>query len=337
MKLKEIKDKSESLSFFVNFVEISKIRVLQLLNLETKKLNNIQDLKAVNLNLLSAIDERWFIKRGMSFFENKKNSKSEKNQKDICIYFLVDPQKIDVYSNNMLEKMEETLLKLVTKNDFVVTFGIHVNLICQKLELNVIEHFDYSSFEDANEFAEKVSSLIEIGVKNNLFNKAVILITQSSNSQSEPIITKQILPFENVVTKRVLEEGLMEKEQFEHLKTNSEIVANYKHIVSNMNIGKTEWNPDVFVFHEQFTKTIIKQSVHEMKVTSKVRQYNLELQLLDEKKNKLSEQQETLKMSYHRVRKEESTMQSLLLYSAFKLRKKDEEEFPLVKIKGRVE
>lgn len=70
-----------------------------------------------------------------------------------------------------------------------------------------------------------------------------------------------------------------------------------------------------------------------MKVISKVEQFNLELQLLEEKKNKLSEQQEMMRMLYNRVRKEESTMQSLLLYSAFKLRE-EEEEFPLVKIKG---
>jgi hypothetical protein len=58
MKLKEVKDKSEKLSFFLNFVDISKIRVLQLLNQEINKLENIQNLKTVNLNLLNAVEER---------------------------------------------------------------------------------------------------------------------------------------------------------------------------------------------------------------------------------------------------------------------------------------
>jgi hypothetical protein len=58
MKLKEVKDKSEKLSFFLNFVDISKIRVLQLLNQEVMKLENIQNLKTINLNLLNAVEER---------------------------------------------------------------------------------------------------------------------------------------------------------------------------------------------------------------------------------------------------------------------------------------
>lgn len=331
MKLKEIKDKSESLSFFVNFVEISKIRVLQSLNNEIKKLNNIQGLKLANLNLLNAIEERWFTKKGISFFEREDNS--PKKQKESHIYFVVDPKKIDIYSKNMLEKMEETLSTIVTENDFIVTFGIHVNTICQKLELNIIEHFDYSFFEDAEELSQKMSALIEIGVKNNLFTKAVMMIAQSSNSQSEPIIRKQILPFENIVAKQVAIDDLSEGESEKKYANEIGTVEDYKHIISNINIGKAEWNPDIYVFHEQFTKTIIKQSVHEMKVISKVEQFNLELQLLEEKKNKLSEQQEMMRMLYNRVRKEESTMQSLLLYSAFKLRE-EEEEFPLVKIKG---
>lgn len=333
MKLKEIKDKTESLSFFVNFVEISKIRVLQLLNNEVKKLNNIQGLKAANLNLLNAIEERWFTKRGISFFDRK----LKKEKETVNIYFIVDPKKIDAYSSNMLNKMEETLSETVTKNDFIVTFGIHVNTICQKLELNIIEHFDYSAFEDAEELSEKMSALIEIGIKNNLFNKVIMMIAQSSNSQSEPIIRKQILPFEPILTKSILENDLLDNgEQNKSKIENIENIENYKNVISNINIGKAEWNPDVFVFHEQFSKTIIKQSIHELKVISKVEQYNLELQLLEEKKNKLSEQQELMKMLYNRVRKEESTMQSLLLYSAFKLRE-EEEEFPLVKIKGSVE
>ena len=333
MKLKEIKDKTESLSFFVNFVEISKIRVLQLLNNEVKKLNNIQGLKAANLNLLNAIEERWFTKRGISFFDRK----LKKEKETVNIYFIVDPKKIDAYSSNMLNKMEEKLSETVTKNDFIVTFGIHVNTICQKLELNIIEHFDYSAFEDAEELSEKMSALIEIGIKNNLFNKVIMMIAQSSNSQSEPIIRKQILPFEPILTKSILENDLLDNgEQNKSKIENIENIENYKNVISNINIGKAEWNPDVFVFHEQFSKTIIKQSIHELKVISKVEQYNLELQLLEEKKNKLSEQQELMKMLYNRVRKEESTMQSLLLYSAFKLRE-EEEEFPLVKIKGSVE
>jgi hypothetical protein len=88
--------------------------------------------------------------------------------------------------------------------------------------------------------------------------------------------------------------------------------------------------------YEQLTKTIIKQNIYETKILSNIEQYNLELQLLEEKKNKLTEQQFELRMLYNRTRKEESTMQSLLLYAAFKLRA-EEEEFPLIKVKGTVE
>lgn len=332
MKEKEIKNKADNLTFFLNFIDISKIRVLQLLNKETKKLKNIQNLKNSNLNLLNTIEERWFLKRGMTFFE-RDNIHTQKIRKNSSIYFVVDPQKIDIFSKNMLAKMEETLFNKVTKDDYIVTFGSHVNIICQKLELNVIEHFDYSSYENTEELSEKMSSLIEIGAKNNLFNKAIIMIAQASNSHSDPIIQKQLLPFENYVTPTI-EEKSLESEELSSDPENSALLS-YKKIISSINIGKAQWNPDIFFFHEQFAKTIIKQIIHEIKVISNVEHFNLELQLLEEKKHKLTDQQQELKMFYNRVRKEESTMQSLLLFSAFKLRE-EEEEFQLVKFKGTV-
>ncbi len=335
MKLKEVKDKSEKLSFFLNFVDISKIRVLQLLNQEINKLENIQNLKTVNLNLLNAVEERWFVKRGIMFFD-RDEKEVKKTKIDSTMYFLVDPKKLDVYSKNMLEKLEETLIKTVTPNDYIITFGSNVNMICQKLELNVIEHFEYSSFENLEELSQKVSALIEIGLKNNLFSKALMLITQASNLHSEPVVSKQILPFENILSnsnEKKQKARTDNAEPLDETKTSSlhEYILNHKKIMSNINIDKAEWNPNIYVLYEQLTKTIIKQNIYETKILSNIEQYNLELQLLEEKKNKLTEQQFDLRMLYNRTRKEEATMQSLLLYAAFKLRE-EEEEFPLVKI-----
>ena len=340
MKLKEVKDKSEKLTFFLNFVEISKIRVLQLLNQEVNKLENIQNLKTVNLNLLNAVEERWFVKRGIMFFD-RDNEKIKKTKIDSTMYFLVDPKKLDVYSKNMLDKLEETLVKVVTPNDYIITFGTNVNMICQKLELNVIEHFEYSLFEDLEGLSQKVSELVEIGIKNNLFSKALMLITQASNLHSEPVVSKQILPFENILSnsndkKQKLRTSNDEPIDENQTKSIQEYILHHKKIMSNINIDKAEWNPNIYVLHEQLTKTIIRQNIYETKILSNIEQYNLELQLLEEKKNKLSEQQFDLKMLYNRTRKEESTMQSLLLYAAFKVREK-EEEFTLVKVKGAVE
>ncbi len=340
MKLKEVKDKSEKLTFFLNFVEISKIRVLQLLNQEVNKLENIQNLKTVNLNLLNAVEERWFVKRGIMFFD-RDNEKIEKTKINSTMYFLVDPKKLDVYSKNMLDKLEETLVKVVTPNDYIITFGTNVNTICQKLELNVIEHFEYSLFEDLEGLSQKVSELVEIGIKNNLFSKALMMITQASNLHSEPVVSKQILPFENILSnsndkKQKLRTSNDEPTDETKIKSMQEYILHHKKIMSNINIDKAEWNPNIYVLHEQLTKTIIRQNIYETKILSNIEQYNLELQLLEEKKNKLSEQQFDLKMLYNRTRKEESTMQSLLLYAAFKVRE-EEEEFALVKVKGAVE
>lgn len=341
MKLKEVKDKTEKLSFFLSYVDISKTRVLQLLRQEVNKLDNIQNLKESNLNLLNAIEERWFTKKGISFFERNQNIENIEKDKRIknnsTIYFLVDPKKINVYSLNILKKMEETLSKIVTPNDYIITFGENVNVICQKLELNIIEHFDYSFFENLDEFSQKVSALIEIGLKNNLFSKAIMMVAQASKSHSEPIVTKQILPFEGIIVKaNKSEKSIDEEDSDQSFRQISEYLINHKKIVSNINIGKAEWNPDIYVLHEQLTKTIIKQGIYETKVLSNIEQFNLELQLLEEKKNKLTEQKDELVILYNKARKEDSTMQSLLLYAAFKIRK-DEDEFPLVKIKGAVE
>ena len=319
MKLKEVKDKSEKLTFFLNFVEISKIRVLQLLNQEVSKLENIQNLKTVNLNLLNAVEERWFLKRGMMFFD-RDNEKIEKTKIDSTMYFLVDPKKLDIYSKNMLDKLEETLVKVVTPNDYIITFGNNVNKICQKLELNVIEHFEYSLFEDLEGLSQKVSELVEIGLKNNLFSRALMLITQASNLNSEPVVSKQILPFENILSnsnekKQKLRTSNDEPVNEDQLKSVQEYILHHKKIMSSINIDKAEWNPNIYVLYEQLTKTIIRQNIYETKILSNIEQFNLELQLLEEKKNKLSEQQFDLKMLYNRTRKEESTMQSLLLRS----------------------
>ena len=328
MKLKEISEKSEKLSFFVSFVDISKIRVLQLLNQEIKKIDNIQNFKISNSNLLNAIEERWFLKKGITLFEGKE----KKSENDSTIYFLVDPKTIDIYSLNMLKKLEESIVNKVTPDDYIVTFGANVNLICQKNELNVIEHFDYSSFESLEELSEQVGSLIEVGLKNNLFNRAIMMIAQSSNSHSEPFVVEQILPFKNIKeNKNVVKAEEQENEQKLAIEINNQI-ANHKKIISEINIGKAEWNPDIYMVYEQLSKTIIKQNIYETKILANIEQYHLELQLLEEKRNKLIEQRQDLVMLYNRTKKEDSTMQSLLLYTAFKLRE-EEEEFPLVKVK----
>lgn len=338
MKFNEVKDKSEKITFFLSYVEISKSRVLQLLKQEVNKLNNIQNLKESNLNLLKAIEERWFLKKGVTFFEgSKKDEKEIKAKNDSTIYFLVDPKKIDIYSKNMLKKIEEILSENVTPNDYIITFGTHVNVICQKLALNVIEHFDYSTYENLDEFSQKVSALIEIGSKNKLFSKAIMMITQMSGSQSNPLISEQILPFKNILTKADNNKSSSNDEEDEGtVREVNEQLVEHKKMVANINLGKTEWNPDIYMLYEQLTKTIIRQNIYETKIIGNIEQYNLELQLLEEKKNKLTEQQEELIMLYNKAKKEESTMQSLLLYAAFKVREEDE-EFPLVKVKGMVE
>ncbi|MGL6125284.1 MAG: MMOB1630 family gliding motility ATPase complex subunit [Metamycoplasmataceae bacterium] len=338
MKLKEAKDKTNKLSFFLVYVETSKTRVLQLLRQEINKLDNIQNLKESNLNLLNAIEERWFVKKGISFFEDSESDieKNKKNRINSTIYFLVDPKKIDVYSLNMLKKMEENLAEIVTPNDYIITFGSHVNLMCQKLELNVIEHFDYSTFENLDEFSQKVSALIEIGLKNNLFSKAMLMIAQVSKTNVKRFVSQQILPFENIAIKANklnVSKNNSEEDVNSSLRDSIEYLETHKRIVSNINIGKAEWNPDIYVLHEQLTKTIIKQGIYETKILSNIEQFNLELQLLEEKKNKLTEQKEALILLYNKARKEDSTMQSLLLYAAFKLRK-EEEEIPILKVKG---
>ncbi|MGL4252146.1 MAG: MMOB1630 family gliding motility ATPase complex subunit [Metamycoplasmataceae bacterium] len=336
MKLKEVKDKTDKLTFFLSYVETSKTRVLQLLRKEINKLDNIQNLKESNLGLLNAIEERWFVKKGITFFEkNPSNFKAvARNKVNSTIYFLVDPKKMDIYTKNMLKKMEEVILETVTPDDYIVTFGSNVNLMCQKLELNVIEHFDYSVYEDFENFSQRVSALIEIGIKNNLFNKAMLMIAQVSKESYNKIISRQILPFENFAVKSnsKSEKNIDEEDKKNNTFDINESLEGHKKVVSNINIGKAEWNPDIYVLHEQLTKTIIKQGIYETKVISDIEQYNLELHLLEEKKHKLTDQKANLILLYNKARKEESTLQSLLLYTAFKIRKDDEEEVHLFNI-----
>jgi F0F1-type ATP synthase gamma subunit len=178
-------------------------------------------------------------------FFDRDEKEVKKTKIESTMYFLVDPKKLDVYSQNMLDKLEETLIKTVTPNDYIITFGSNVNIICQKLELNVIEHFEYSSFENLEELSQKVSALIDIGLKNNLFSKALMLITQASNLHSEPVVSKQILPFESILAsannkKQKLRTDNKEPEDDSKTRSVHEYIVNHKKIMTNINIDNAE-------------------------------------------------------------------------------------------------
>ncbi|MGL4343534.1 MAG: MMOB1630 family gliding motility ATPase complex subunit [Metamycoplasmataceae bacterium] len=318
MNLKEVKEKKSSLSFFMSYIDISKISVLKKLNLENKKLENIRFLKTANILLINKINEKW--NYTISYQNALKNNDSKS-----ALYFLVDPQVIDKITSNMLKKLKELIANQVGPNDYVITFGRNVNLIAQELELNIIENYSFDTYENDEEFSELSSSLIDIGIKNNIFNEAHLLLSEV-DLVNQTILKEKLFPFDKITISKEEETQYLEVAKIEE--TNS---MKYVKIFNELNLDKAIWEPNIDFFIEHFARSTVKQTIQEMKVRARIEKLKIELQLLEEKKNKLNEEFDNLQKMWNRIRKEESTIQSLLLYSAFKLIE-EEEMVPLMKI-----
>ncbi|MGL5520409.1 MAG: MMOB1630 family gliding motility ATPase complex subunit [Metamycoplasmataceae bacterium] len=323
MNTKELKEKQNNLSFFLKYVDVSKIIVLKNINEENRKLKNIQYLKTTNFNFLKKANNKW---PDLNIFDKMKKGEQPKK-----LYFLIDPEKIDDISVIMLKKLQELISKNITKNDYVVTFGNHSNLMAQKLELNVIEKFPLEYYSNLDHFSDLTASIIDLGTKNNIFNQVEIILSNIEFSQNE-LIKRVLFPLDHEKIDMVeFDEKKFEDEEMTGSLDNND-VFNFIKIYKNIDITKIIWEPNITFFVSQMKNIIIKQIINEAKTKAKIEQLRLEFKLLEEKKNKLLEKQELLIRNFNRIRKEESTIQSLLLHSAFKVSEKEPMP-PLMNIK----
>ena len=135
--MKHLKDKEKSLDFFLSYLDISKLRLLQIINEKQEELDTIKANKYTNALFLEKINnfsykkEKTFLEKSEDDFDNDKEE----------IFFLVDAKEDDKYSEVMYKKLEETLAQRVKPNDLIVTIGNKVNLIAQKMELNIVQHY----------------------------------------------------------------------------------------------------------------------------------------------------------------------------------------------------
>ncbi len=319
--MKFLKGKEKSLQFFETYLDISKLRILQILNEQQKVIDNLKLIKYSNHMFLDQINQKFF-KGQKTFIETEDNKLKNKEE----IYFLVDSKENDEYAEVVYKKLEEILEAKVKKTDSVVTIGNRVNLIAQKLELNIIQHFPYELYENNNEFINKISTLVEVGFKNEVFTDATLIIAQP-NTDNQELVTKKLAPFEKEeIDKTILEnyKSSLDKNSKESMMYVNESAKNinvaYASHLNNVDINNISFIPNISFFKYKLIKAIIKQNIVEISLMEKIQRLKLELQLLDEKRNKIHDELIVIQRLVNRVRREKETESSIVLYSAFKVR-----------------
>ncbi|MBD5423155.1 MAG: hypothetical protein HDR43_01510 [Mycoplasma sp.] len=321
--MKFLKGKEKSLDFFETYLDISKLRILQILNDEQKELDNLKLIKYSNMKFLDEINSHFF-KNEKTFVEEVDKDRKSREE----IFFLVDAKENDDYSEVIYKKLEEILETKIKKGDSVITIGNRVNLIAQKLELNIIQHFPYDLYKKDDEFINKVASLVEVAFKNNVFSDATLIIAQQ-NTDNRELVMKKLAPFEH----ENIDESLFEESNVRKLEPSSnmnneigiegnlsDINVDYVKYLRKLNIKKISFIPNISFFKFKLIKAIIKQNIVELKLVEKIQRLKLELQLLDEKKNKIHDELVVIQRLVNRVRREKETESSIVLYSAFKVR-----------------
>ncbi len=318
--MKFLKGKEKSLEFFETYLDISKLRILQILNEQQKILDNLKLTKYSNRIFLDQINQKFFKGQKTHIEIEEKNHKNKEE-----IYFLVDAKDDDEYAEVMYKKLAEILEAKIKRTDSVVTIGNRVNLIAQKLELNIIQHFPYELYENQDEFINKVSTLVEVGFKNDVFTDATLIIAQP-NTDNHELVTKKLAPFE----KEEIDKSILEnfKQTSDSSKSSTmyadESMKNlnvaYASNLHDIDINKLSFIPNVSFFKYKLIKAIIKQNIFEIRLVERIQRLKLEIQLLDEKRNKIHDELIVIQRLVNRVRREKETESSIVLYSAFKVR-----------------
>lgn len=319
--MKFLKAKQKNMEFFETYLDISKLRILQILNEEQKALDTLKMIKHSNSKFLETINVNFF-KNEKTFIESTDPDRKTREE----IYFLVDAKENDEYAEIMYKKLEETLEAKIKRGDSVITIGNRVNLIAQKLELNIIQHFPYDLYENQSEFINKVATLVEVGFKNELFTDATLIIAQQ-NQDNRELVMKKLAPFEHeknmkneIYSNDTKSIGLKKTPtmDFESIKQNASV--DYSKYLQDLDIKKLSWIPNITFFKFKLVKAIIKQNIVELRLIEKIQRLKLEIQLLDEKRNKIHDELIVIQRLVNRVRREKETESSIVLYSAFKVR-----------------
>lgn len=317
--MKFLKEKQKNLEFFESYLDISKLRILQILNDEQKALDVLKMVKYSNSKLLESINVNFF-KNEKTFIETSDSEPRSKKE----LYFLVDAKEDDEYAEVMYKKLEETLEAKIKNGDSVITVGRRVNLIAQKLELNIIQHFSYEIYEEQNEFINKLATIIEVGFKNKIFTDATLIVAQQ-NQDNREMVMKKLAPFENdknendIFAEQESNSNKTKTTDFENMKQNSNL--DYSKFFSNLNVKKLSWIPNITFFKFKLIKAIIKQNVVEIKLIEKIQRLKLEIHLIDEKRNKIHDESIVVQRLLNRVRREKNSESILNTYTAFKVRK----------------
>lgn len=326
--MKYLKEKQKNLNFFSQYLDISKLRLLQLLNEEQEALNVLNSIKFSHVQFLNKMNNLFFKNEERAISKLTENENTWKTKPENKIYFLVDSKEHDMYSDVIYKKLEEILANKVRKNDVIVTCGTRVNLIAQKLELNIIQHFSYDVYLNQDDFIDKVANIIEVGLKNKIFSEARLVIAQH-NKDNKEIINKKLVPFEtNNQDLKILNDNLLinSSKNPNNANFNQNSNEGYTNFFNSLDFKSIHWFPNIVFFKYKFIKSIIKQNIVELTIVEKIQRLKMEIYLLDEKKNKLNEELVVVSRWINRVRKEKATEATIILHSAFKLKLHSEDK-----------
>ncbi|VEU67992.1 MMOB1630 family gliding motility ATPase complex subunit [Mycoplasmopsis pulmonis] len=315
MKRKEIEERKNNFEFFSNYIDISKISLLYNLNKEIQDLNTIKSLRKSHSVLLSKINEKW-LKKYNNYYLNV-------NKKLPSLYILVDAKQDDEYAEIALNKLKEIMVERITLNDYVITIGWKTHKLAESIGFQIIDKLDFSAFEKIDLLSERLSSILEIGLQNYVFSKSVLLIAEN-DIETKGIIEKIIIPFDKSSLEQKMEilddDGIpIKDDEFEE---DENWISHYEDIINAIDLRKNKWKPDVVGFYNKMSKALIKSEFYEIKIKRNIQTLKLQLAILEDKKRNVNEQLEDLQKKWNKVRKEETTNKSLILFAAFKAKKK---------------
>ncbi|OYD26985.1 hypothetical protein EI74_0367 [Mycoplasma testudineum] len=322
MKKSELKERKHSLEFFYGHIEISKLSLLQKLNQENSNKRALMKIKSTNEKLIKTVGKKWLNRYIDYYVADKKLPK---------FYILVEPSSGDKIAEIGMKRLEEFVKNEIVSDSFVVTVGQRTSEMVSKYNLRVVENFETNDLDkDTSKFSEKISSLIEVGINNNVFGYVEIIVAEI-NSRTKELVRQKLFPFGEAgdldkatkdLNQKVDQDGINVEPEIENESLEIKKAREYIEIMEAIDLTKNKWSPDIANFYALFAKSMMKSSIYELQIIRRIESLTLELALLNDKQNKIEEQLSDVTKAFNRIRKEETTLQGLILHAAFENRKK---------------
>ncbi|NQZ66313.1 MAG: F0F1 ATP synthase subunit gamma [Mycoplasmatales bacterium] len=316
--VKELKSEKQKWDNFKTIMKIVELNEINKLFKMTQTFNNNLVYFHEQKKLMKKIEVDLSLRNKSKFFNRKKeNVKKSSGVNNKYLYIVMSPQKNDLTTKAMLAKMREYLSNLDKENNYFITFGHEANKMCNRLELKIVDSFkQFNTDSSEKDSISKIVAISSLSIANSIFEDVHIVFPEINSEKGDLFVTK-ILPFsENS------EEFAKELSEAEEL-----IEKRSSTLVYDGNIRQIQWFPSVDSVYANLVESLIQLKINMIILKHKIiLQKELVAQTRDKNK-KIQEQIDELKIFIQSRRREEITLELLILATSFKVLKKDAEEF----------